>query len=101
MYFRNFRNIFIGRDEKRVKVTNTQPQMRINEIIQEVNPVMFEATGGFARGSASGSGASSWQGSASGQAGGAFGASSGGSGQFVGRQVSFKAFHYVKCYTHP
>jgi hypothetical protein len=81
----------LGRGEKAVRVTNTQPGIRINEIVQEINPTMFEATGGFTRGGTSGSGSSSWQ--TSGQAGGSFGAasggsSSGGSGQFVGRRVS-------------
>ncbi|XP_053385713.1 uncharacterized PE-PGRS family protein PE_PGRS46-like [Mercenaria mercenaria] len=85
----------IGKGEKTVRVTNTQPQIRIKEIVQEVNPMMFEATGGFASGGASGSGTSSWQTSGSSQSGGTFGAasgsasgaSSGGSGQFVGRQI--------------
>lgn len=79
-----------GKGEKQVRVTHTQPQFRINEIVQEVNPLMFEASESFASGGASGS----LQGSASGGAfgaasGGAFGAASGssGSGQFVERQV--------------
>ena len=75
-----------------MKVTNTQPGFRIKEIVQEVNPMMFEATEGFTSGGASASGSSSWQ--TSGQTGGSFGAASGGSsslsggsGQFIGRKV--------------